>query len=276
MIEVSNLTFGYRKKSVLFKNLNLSLGAGHIYGLLGKNGAGKSTLLKNLSGLAYPWEGSCKLNNYTAADRHPGFLQEVFLIPDELYIPSGTAHQFLNRTAPFYPAFDKAQFLKMLEDFEVAPDEDLHGLSFGQQKKVMIAFGLAANTKLLLMDEPTNGLDIPSKIQFRKIIALALTEDRCIVISTHQVRDLDSLIDTVIILHENEVILNKELDIIAERVQFTTAATVNASQILYSEPNSIGVNTISINAEQNYGKVDLEMLFTAVTSGYQSIIDLLK
>lgn len=276
MIEVSNLTFGYRKKSVLFKNLNLSLEAGHIYGLLGKNGAGKSTLLKNLSGLVYPSIGSCKLNNYTASDRLPGFLQELFFIPDELYIPSLTARQFLNNTAPFYPNFDKVQFLKMLNDFEVEPDVDLGGLSFGQQKKAMIAFGLAANTALLLMDEPTNGLDIPSKIQFRKIIASALTEERCIVISTHQVRDLDSLIDTVIILHESEIILNKALDVIAERIQFTAAAPVNAAQVLYSEPNMIGANTISVNTEQNYGKVDLEMLFTAVTSGHQSIIDILK
>jgi ABC-2 type transport system ATP-binding protein len=73
-------------------------------------------------------------------------------------------------------------------------------MSYGEQKKVMIAFGLATETNLLIMDEPTNGLDIPSKTQFRKLMASLVNEERCIIISTHQVRDLDNLIDFLLIL----------------------------------------------------------------------------
>ncbi|RAJ37006.1 ABC transporter ATP-binding protein [Pedobacter cryoconitis] len=276
MIEISNLTFGYSKNSLLFKNLNLKLEAGHIYGLLGKNGAGKSTLLKNLAGLVYPLAGHCTLNHYNAADRLPAFLQELFFIPEELFMPALTAVQFMESTAHFYPDFNTEQFYKMLKQFDVPDNKQLHKLSFGQQKKVMICFGLATNTALLIMDEPTNGLDIPSKIQFRKIIASALTEERCVIISTHQVRDLDSLIDTLVVLHEKEIVLNNSLDNIAEKLLFTTAAQANTSGILYVEENAIGVNTISINNAQKFGRVDMEMLFNAIISGNQSIIDSLK
>ena len=276
MIEVSNLTFGYSKKAVLFKNLNLTLEAGHIYGLLGKNGAGKSTLLKNLAGLVYPQEGSCVMNGYNASKRLPAFLQELFFIPEEMYMPALTAYQFMESTGHFYPRFDAEQFQKMLAQFEVPLNKQLSKLSFGQQKKAMISFGLATNTSFLIMDEPTNGLDIPSKVQFRKIIVNSLTKDRCMIISTHQVRDLDSLIDTLVVLHEQEIVLNSPLDVIAEKIQFTTAAKANTEQILYREENMIGANTISVNTDQKFGKVDMEILFNAITSGHKSIIDILK
>jgi ABC-2 type transport system ATP-binding protein len=276
MIEINDLTFGYTKSALLFKNLNLTLQVGHIYGLLGKNGAGKSTLLKNLAGLAYPLKGNCKVNGFNAADRLPDFLSELFFIPEELYMPAITARQFSASTGHFYPKFDNGQFLKMLEEFDVPADKILGKLSFGQQKKIMISFGLATNTTLLIMDEPTNGLDIPSKMQFRKIIAAALTEDRCIIISTHQVRDLDSLIDTLVILHDKEIVLNNSLDVIAERIQFTTFSKANADHILYTDENMIGANTISVNKDQQFGKVDMEILFNAIISGQKTITDLLK
>jgi ABC-2 type transport system ATP-binding protein len=276
MIEVSNLTFGYSKKALLFKNLNLTLSAGHIYGLLGKNGAGKSTLLKNLAGLVYPQEGSCVMNGYQASKRLPAFLQELFFIPEEMHMPALTALQFMESTGHFYPRFSAEQFQKMLNQFEVPLDRQLNTLSFGQQKKAMISFGLATNTSFLIMDEPTNGLDIPSKVQFRKIIVNSLTDERCIIISTHQVRDLDSLIDTLLVLHEQEIVLNSPLDVIAEKIQFTTAAQANTEHVLYKEENMIGANTISVNTDRKFGKVDMEILFNAITSGHKSIIDILK
>ncbi|RZM27256.1 MAG: ABC transporter ATP-binding protein [Pedobacter sp.] len=276
MIKLANLSFGYSKKSLLFRNLYLDLEVGHIYGLLGKNGAGKSTLLKNLAGLVFPSSGTCKVNGYLASERKPSFLQELFFIPEEMFMPAVTATQFLKSTAAFYPKFDTIQFHKILSEFDVPSDKPLNKLSFGQQKKVMIAFGLSTNTSLLIMDEPTNGLDIPSKIQFRKIIASALTEDRCIIISTHQVRDLDSLIDTLLILHEQKIVLNKSLDEIAERLLFSSAAQANGSDILYTEENSMGINTISGNDQKRYSKVDMELLFNGIISNQTALTHSLK
>ncbi|MBC7914815.1 MAG: ABC transporter ATP-binding protein [Pyrinomonadaceae bacterium] len=276
MIKISNLDFGYSKKKLLFKNLNLSLKEGHIYGLLGKNGAGKSTLLKNIAGLAFPFKGRCEVKGYIAAKRLPAFLQELFFIPEELHLPSLNAVQFAKSTGHFYPNFSTKQFNSMLEVFDVPVDTKLSKLSFGQQKKVMIAFGLATNTSLLIMDEPTNGLDIPSKSQFRKIIAAALTENRCIIISTHQVRDLDSLIDSLIVLHRQEIVLNSSLDSISEKLKFTSTSASTGQEVLYSEENLGGLNSIVANTDESYSKVDMELLFNAIISDNKSVTDYLK
>jgi ABC-2 type transport system ATP-binding protein len=274
MVELSQLTFGYGKQK-LFENLNLNLEPGHIYGLLGKNGAGKSTLLKNIAGLVFPWEGACTVNGHHASKRLPVFLQQIFFVPEEVYMPAVTARQFVNNTAHFYPNFNHQQFNTMLAAFDVPDDKPLTKLSFGQQKKVMISFGLSTNTSLLIMDEPTNGLDIPSKSQFRKVIASALTDERCVIISTHQVRDLDNLIDTVLILHNRQIVVAKELDAIAEKLSFGTIPA-NSTSYLYAEEGMMGLNAITLNQHNEYSKVDMELLFNAVISNNQSLIDTLN
>ncbi|QNF33908.1 ABC transporter ATP-binding protein [Adhaeribacter swui] len=276
MIQINGLSFGYSRHSLLFQNLHLTLREGHIYGLLGKNGAGKSTLLKNMVGLAYPKSGSCFINGQSAAKRLPQVLQELYFIPEEIYVPPLTAEQFLARTAGFYPQFNATAFFKYLQEFDVPTGIILDKLSFGQQKKFMIAFGLASNTRYLIMDEPTNGLDIPSKVQFRKIMASALTEDRCMVISTHQVRDLDSLIDTILILHNQEIVVNQELDRIAEQLTFTTLTGSVSQSVIYAEDSVRGKQAILPNTTGSYSKVDLELLFNAIISGNQNITQLLN
>ena len=276
MIEISNLNFGYSKKKLLFQNLNLNLKKGHIYGLLGKNGAGKSTLLKNIAGLAFPIQGTCTVNGFKASERLPSFLQEMFFIPEELYLPAITSAKFVRSTAHFYPNFSKTDFTRMMEEFDVPDNIRMDKLSFGQQKKVMIAFGLAANTSLLIMDEPTNGLDIPSKSQFRKIIASSFTENQCILISTHQVRDLDSLIDTLLVLHKQEIVLNSSLDTISEKLKFIGSSSTNGSKVLYKEETLAGINTIIPNDSEDYSKVDMELLFNAINNNQTSVTNYLK
>ena len=272
MVEITNLSFGYHRKSLLLQNLNLTLSQGHIYGLLGKNGAGKSTLLKNIIGLAFPTQGACRLEGRNVAARQPAVLEKIYFIPEEIYVPAVTPARFVANTAYFYPKFDPAEFYHYLSEFDVPRDGVLDQLSFGQQKKAMIAFGLASNTSLLIMDEPTNGLDIPSKIQFRKIIAAALTDERCVIISTHQVRDLDSLIDTLLVLHNREIVLNQELDAIAEKLTFTTLATTEGREVLYQEESVKGKNVILPNTAGTYSKVDLELLFNALTSNEPAVL----
>jgi len=276
MIEISNLNFGYSKKKLLFQNLNLNLKKGHIYGLLGKNGAGKSTLLKNIAGLAFPIQGTCTVNGFKASEQLPSFLQEMFFIPEELYLPVITSAKFVRSTAHFYPNFSKTDFTRMMEEFDVPDNIRMDKLSFGQQKKVMIAFGLAANTSLLIMDEPTNGLDIPSKSQFRKIIASSFTENQCILISTHQVRDLDSLIDTLLVLHKQEIVLNSSLDTISEKLKFIGSSSINGSKVLYKEETLAGINTIIPNDSEDYSKVDMELLFNAINNNQTSVTNYLK
>jgi ABC-2 type transport system ATP-binding protein len=276
MIQIENLSFGYRNKKQLFEGLNLLLNKGHIYGLLGKNGAGKSTLLKNMTGLAFPKKGDCLFNGLNVSSRRVSVLEDIYFLAEELFVPALTPVQFVSNTAGFYPKFSKSDFYQYLKVFDIDMDAVMDKQSFGQQKKAIIAFGLATNTSLLVMDEPTNGLDIPSKVQFRKLIASVLTEDRCIVISTHQVRDLDSLIDTLLVLHDREIVVNQMMDEVAEKLTFGVYADTEGLPVLYQEEGVRGKNAILRNTTAKYSKVDLELLFNAIIDGNKPVLELLK
>jgi ABC-2 type transport system ATP-binding protein len=265
MLSINQLSFGYGKRKRLFENLNLNLTEGNVYGLLGPNGAGKSSLLRLMAGLLQPTAGGCNADERPTFERVPSFLQDMFFLPEEFVTPSFKISELVSSVAPFYPKFSENQFLNYLSEFQIGYQERLKDLSYGQKKKVLIGFGLATNTRLLLMDEPTNGLDIPSKSQFRKIIASVASSDRIIVISTHQVRDLDSLIDPIIILHQNKVALNASTEEIAEKLAFKTVQTVeNHEAVLYSEHSLRGFATVAENTKNEATKPDLELLFNAV------------
>ena len=272
MVEIANLSFGYNKKKLLYKNLTLSLKAGSIYGLLGKNGAGKSTLLKNLIGLLFPTNGGILVNGFSPKRRLPSFLETIYFIPEEVYVPSLTIDRYINLFAPFYPKFNKENMIRHLEELDVKTADKLNTLSFGQQKKFIIAFGLACNTKVLLLDEPTNGLDIPSKKRFRKLIAAEMNDDRMIFISTHQIRDLDNLIDRVVIVDEGELLLNASVATIAEKLLFTTVDEMPTGvKILYAEESLLGISVVTENKNITESKVNLEHLFSAVTENPEMI-----
>lgn len=263
MIKVNNLNFGYSKHQTLFKNMSFQLSAGHIYGLLGKNGAGKSSLLKNLAGLVYAKSGTLEVFGFDPAKRQPAMLEQICFIPEEFYLPAVKIDAYLKANAPFYKNFNRDYFTDLIKEFDIPVNQKLINMSYGQKKKVIIAFGLATQAKLIIMDEPTNGLDIPSKTQFRKIMASALTDDRCIIISTHQVRDLDNLIDTVIILDENNIALQASIEEITEKLSFNKVKEMDAS-IIYAEPSLSGFHAVMPNYHQEDSKLDMELLFNAV------------
>lgn len=263
MIKIDNLNFSYSKHRILFKNISMQLSNGHIYGLLGKNGAGKSTLLKNLAGLVYAQSGKIDVLGFDPAKRQPALLQQICFIPEEFHLPAIKIDSYIKANAPFYPNFDHQYFADLLKEFDIPAGQKLIDMSYGQKKKVIISFGLATNAKLVIMDEPTNGLDIPSKAQFRKIMASALTEEKCIIISTHQVRDLDNLIDTVIMLDENKIALKASVDEVANKLCFKRIKEIDET-VIYAEASLAGYNAITPNYHQEDSKLDMELLFNAV------------
>lgn len=275
MITIRNLNFSYSKKVPLFTNMNMELGAGHIYGLLGKNGAGKSTLLKNIAGLVFPDSGFIEVLGYRPESREVMFLQDICFIPEEFYLPSVKSDTYVRSNAAFYPNFNHDYFNSLITEFEIPIQQKLGNMSYGQKKKYIISFGLASGSKLIIMDEPTNGLDIPSKTQFRKIMASAMKEDRCIIISTHQIRDLDNLIDSVIVLNQNKVVLNASIFDIAEKVQFRKQQTIN-DEVLYAESSLGGFHAMVPNADGSDSKVDLELLFNGVLTEKEKITNLIE
>lgn len=264
MIKVQNLHFSYRKRKV-FSGLDLQLQSGHIYGLLGKNGTGKSTLLRNIAGLLFPDQGSIDVLGYQPGKRTPAFLQEVFMVPEEFYLGDVPLKHLLKYQAPFYPRFSVEQFNRYIQEFEIPSDSSLHNMSYGQKKKVLISLGLASNASILLMDEPTNGLDILSKSQFRKVMAGALDDSKCMVISTHQVKDLESLIDRITIIDEGRILFDQTIDAISRRLQFTVSFDPEeVKRAIYAESALRGHSVILQNEGDLESKLDLELLYKAI------------
>lgn len=264
MITIRDLHFSYRSKAV-FTGLSLELQPGHIYGLLGRNGTGKSTLLRSIAGLLFPREGDIRVMGFEPRKRQPAFLQQVFLVPEDFYLPGISIDRWVRYNAPFYPAFDRDQFTRYILDFGIPGGARLDEMSYGQQKKTLISFALATNTGLLLMDEPTNGLDIISKKQFRKIIAGALDDKKCIVVSTHQVRDLENLIDRVMVIDEGKILFDQTMDAISRKLQFKLSFDPDeGTHALYSEASLNGNALVLANMDGEDSRPDLEMLYKAV------------
>ncbi len=272
MITINQLDFGYKKNKKLFSELNLKLEKGRIYGLLGKNGSGKTTLLKQTAGLLYPDSGDVMLNGEHARSRSTRFLASYFLIPEEFETPGLSIRSFIKINAPFYPDFNEEQFYNYLAEFKTETDGKLNKLSYGQKKKVLIAFGLAANTPVLMSDEPTNGLDIPSKSMFRKIMASGLTEDRLFIISTHQVKDIEGIIDSIVILENGKIIFNQSLDTIGDKLCFKTLKSLEEEDVLYSEKH---LNTYEAVVRRSGGestRINLELLFNSIVEGDGGVV----
>lgn len=263
MIEVKNLTFSYsRKKPAVLSDFSINIDKGKVSGLLGKNGAGKSTLLYLISGLLTPKSGEVLFNGTNTRRRLPKTLQEIFIIPEEFDLPSIPLLEFVKTNAPLYPRFSIDEMTRYLHLFDMTLDLNLGSLSMGQKKKAYMSFALATNTSLILMDEPTNGLDIPGKSQFRKFIAAGMSEERNIIISTHQVRDIDQLLDHIIIINDNEVLLNHDINEISKNLYFTNVDSNQAiPEVLYSHSTIYGTSAILPNTNKLESDINLETLF---------------
>ena len=268
MIEVKNLSFGYNKDT-LFHDMDMILEPGNIYGLLGLNGAGKSTLLKLMTGLLFPDNGSLASLGYDPTQRMPGFLAKIFFLPEELNLPGITEREFEKIVAPFYPNFNQDNFDRYLKEFEIPRDRNLNKLSYGQRKKFLLSFGLASGSELLVLDEPTNGLDIPSKGLFRRLVAEALNDNQIFLISTHQVRDVESLIDRIVILHEGKVLVNHTMEQVTSQIRIshsTTQPESTSEGLLYTEPTFGGFWTVWQDSNAGDAQLDLEILFNTIIS----------
>lgn len=271
VVQMQDVAFSYKSKQ-LFSHLDLRIERGNIYGLLGKNGAGKTTLLKLLSGQLFPIGGTISVLGEDPKKRTPSLLSEIFYLPEEFPLPKLKAVEYLRMLTPFYPRFDHTLFGIYCKDFDVDLNQRLDEMSLGQKKKVLLSFGLASNTELLILDEPTNGLDIPSKRQFRQTVASAMTENRTFIISTHQVRDMENLIDPVIILHDGQVIFNDTLASMSDRyVLSLTNVEPKAGEVAYSEKVLGGWMVLKeLPADGEGQPLDLETLFNVVVQTAKS------
>ena len=278
MIQLNNLNFGYLKKYPMFKELNLTLEKGHVYGLLGKNGAGKSTLLKNIVGALHPQSGTCEIDGEETHKRKVITMEKIHYLPEQITLPPVKIKSFLMMNSPFYPNFSEDTFNEIVEEFDIPTHLKLTHLSHGQQKKVAIAFAIATNTDWLFLDEPTNGLDIPSKSLFRKVISNHINDNRGIIISTHQIADIDKLIENIVVVDQGSILLNKSLFEISEKVGFKVSAqtTDEIENLLYQEEFGVGRKVIVSNENIGDGEVDIELLFNGLVAKGSNLKELLN
>lgn len=278
MLEIKDLQFSYGiRKPMLFSDFSLTLEPGRIYGLLGKNGTGKSTLLYLMCGLLRPKSGSVTLDGDNVASRRPSLLSEIFIVPEEFELPSVTMKQYVKYNSLFYPRFSEEILRECLRDFDMDFDMRLSELSMGQKKKAYMSFALAANTRLLLMDEPTNGFDIPSKSQMRKVMASHMSDDRSIVVSTHQVRDVENLLDHVLMIDGGRLLLDCSYATLSERLLFADQPLSEpADGAIFTQPSLYGNSVVRANATGEDSTVNLEVLFNAMLVEGERINSLLK
>ena len=278
MITVKQLSFGYTRRRNIFDSLSLELSKGSIVGLLGRNGEGKTTLLKLLYGQLLRRQGELKVLDSDPKHRAVSFLQQVYLLPEEFRVPPISIRSFFDISAPFYPNYDEAVAKELIDIFGLQWDMNLKKISQGQKKKALIAFALSLRVPLLLLDEPTNGLDIPSKGEFRRAVARYTSDEQTILISTHQVRDLEQLIDRVLIMERGSIFCNATVADITERLSFRLITPELANKALYSEPSAVGTVGILPNdgnedGESNYS---MELFFNAVISERDRILQALS
>ena len=266
MLKINDLAFSYSGNGCkVFNDFSLSFEKGAVYGLLGKNGTGKSTLLYLITGLLHPQQGTVQFKGEEVRRRLPSTLSDMYIVPEEFELPSMTMKQYVKLNAPFYPNFSEEQLKQNLALFDFDENIRLGDLSMGQKKKAYMCFALAANTSLLVMDEPTNGLDIPSKSEFRRLIASNMTDEKTIIISTHQVRDIDSLLDHIVIIDQSSVLLNASNADICRRLLFAELPMSEPTDgALYVQPSVAGNSAILLNEYDEESRMNLELLFNGV------------
>lgn len=274
IVKIENLKFSYGKH-IVFEDVSLNLEKGKIYGLLGENGVGKTTLMRMICGLLRPMSGNCTVCGISSSKRDPLMLKDLFYIPEIFIAPAITVDKFAATASLLYPSYDKDRFVKNCETFGVERDKRFDKLSQGQQKKALIAFALALRTKLLLMDEPSNGLDIPSKTTLRRLISESITDDSTFVISTHQVRDLENIIDPIIILDRGGIILNADMETITGLLKFTVSGT-HDPKAFYSEENMHGYSEVVLNSDKENTRLNMESLFNAALNNKETFKKLFK
>lgn len=259
MITIRSLRFGYGK-TALFQDLDLELRPGGVHGLLGLNAAGKTTLLKLMAGALFPDAGGVRVFGRDPGRREAAHLADVAFVEDNPPVPDLKMAAWLKRYAVFWPRFDQQRFRELAAEFALEEDKPVSRYSHGQQKKFALAAALSTGARLIMLDEPTNGLDIPSKGQVRRVLAGAATEDRVIVLSTHQVRDLESLIDPVIILHQGRVRFQLPAEVLASRLCAARLPSLDGRPVIHAERDAMGWNALL--AEPG-APADLELVFNA-------------
>lgn len=279
VIHIENLSFEYRKTR-LYQQFNLKLDEPGVYGVFGRNGSGKSTLLKLLAGLLFPQKGTIGVLGFSPAKRHPDFLAQIYIVPEEFHLPNLTASQLAKSQAVFYPKFSHEAFAEYLAIFEISDNHSFDEMSLGQKKKAAMSFALATFTPILLLDEPTNGLDIIGRDQFKLIMSRAEQRERLVLISTHQAHDLERIMSHILFIDSATLALSATMAELSTALVMGVAQDANElsgfADVIYSETMGLQYAYVARNNSGMKSPVHLELLYKALSLQKDGILGALK
>ncbi len=265
MIAINGVSFWYKRRKPVLENISLQLDAGGVYGLLGSNGVGKTTLLHLLNGLLTPKSGAVQVAGQEPRKRQVSCLEKIFYVPVEFDLPALRVSAYGQRYQPFYTRFNKKVWETALQTFGIAQTASINDLSYGQKKKVLLSFALASGCEILLFDEPTDGLDIPSKDHFRRLLSNYIDDGKIAVITTHHVYDVAMLLDHVVVLKDTSLLLQASISALSARMHtIITPKMPSGDDIIYSERVPGGFHCLVKNTGDEEGPLDLELFFKAL------------
>lgn len=274
MIKIKNLNFAY-KKDILYKNLSINFEAGHIYGLLGRNGSGKTTLFGLISGNLFAKSGDISTLGYNPKQRNASMLSDIFYLSEYSNLPNISAKEYIKTYSLYYPKFSLSEFDDYMKIFQVQTVKKLTKLSQGQAKKFALSFGLACNCSLNLLDEPTNGLDIPSKTIFRQVIAKLKSNHKTFIISTHHIKDIDNIIDRISLVDDADIVLHSSMAALGQSLYMYQSDKIDGNELYVEQGNAGKYNIINTSSKEK-GFLDLELLFSAMLSSPKTMNNILS
>ena len=212
-IEINNLTKSFGDLTAL-DDVTVSLEQGQIVGLLGPNGSGKTTLIKILNGLLQPTSGSVTINGSA-----PGVETKkvVAYLPDRNALPDYmTASQLMDIYEDFFEDFDRLKAEAMIDDLGINRKQTMKKMSKGTKEKLQLCLVMARQAEVYLLDEPIGGVDPATRDYILRTIISNYNENAVVLISTHLIADVESVLDDVVFIKEGRVVLHKAADEIRE------------------------------------------------------------
>ena len=212
-ININNLTKQFEHVTAL-DDVTLELEAGQIVGLLGPNGSGKTTLIKLMNGLLTPTAGSILIN-----DMEPGIETKkiVAYLPDRNALPEYmTTDQLINLYEDFFEDFNRIKAEAMINDLGIDPRLTLKKMSKGTKEKLQLCLVMARDAQVYLLDEPIGGVDPATRDYILRTIISNYNEDAVVIISTHLIADIESVLDDVIFIREGKIVLHESAEMIRE------------------------------------------------------------
>ena len=224
-IETRNLTKRFGRTTAV-RDLNLSIPTGAVFGFLGRNGAGKTTTIRMLMGHLHPGKGDVSVLGSCPWTHRAETLQRIAYVSDRMSLPGWmTASKLIAMGEGLFPRWDSSLAVKLLSDFGLPRNGRFRDLSLGQQRKTLILSALCQSADLLILDEPTVGLDVESRHQFlERILDIACQEGRTVFLSSHLLSDVERVVDQIGVIRNGSMVYQgdmEELKSSVRRLQIT-------------------------------------------------------